>query len=48
VRAPTGSFDETLAFITRKSVGIRKRADLDAKKIASGPGTAVHLRHPSS
>src|SRR5215467_13312072 len=37
------SFDETpLAFITRKSAGIRKPADLDGKKIAGGPGTAVH------
>jgi len=37
------SFDETpLAVITRKVVGIRKPADLDGKKIAGGPGTAVH------
>jgi NitT/TauT family transport system substrate-binding protein len=37
------SFDASpLAFITRKSVGIRKPADLDGKKIAGGPGTAVH------
>jgi NitT/TauT family transport system substrate-binding protein len=37
------SFDESpLAFITRKSAGIRKPADLDGKKIAGGPGTAVH------
>jgi NitT/TauT family transport system substrate-binding protein len=37
------SFDETpLAFITRRSAGIRKPADLDGKKIAGGPGTAVH------
>jgi NitT/TauT family transport system substrate-binding protein len=37
------SFDETpLAFITRKSAGIRKPADLDGKKIAGGPGVAVH------
>jgi len=37
------SFDETpLAFITRKSAGIRTPADLDGKKIAGGPGTAVH------
>jgi NitT/TauT family transport system substrate-binding protein len=37
------SFDATpLAFITRKSVGIRTPADLDGKKIAGGPGTAVH------
>lgn len=37
------SFDETpLAIITRKDAGIRKPADLDGKKIAGGPGTAVH------
>jgi NitT/TauT family transport system substrate-binding protein len=37
------SFDETpLAVITRKSAGIRTPADLDGKKIAGGPGTAVH------
>jgi len=37
------SFDSSpLAFITRKSAGIRKPADLDGKKIAGGPGTAVH------
>jgi NitT/TauT family transport system substrate-binding protein len=37
------SFDGTpLAFITRKSAGIRTPADLDGKKIAGGPGTAVH------
>lgn len=37
------SFDQTpLAFITRKSAGIRKPADLEGKKIAGGPGTAVH------
>src|SRR5882762_1380210 len=37
------SFDQTpLAFITRKSAGIRTPADLDGKKIAGGPGTAVH------
>jgi NitT/TauT family transport system substrate-binding protein len=37
------SFDETpLAVITRKEAGIRKPADLDGKKIAGGPGTAVH------
>ena len=37
------SFDETpLAFITRRSAGIRKPADLDGKKIAGGPGVAVH------
>jgi NitT/TauT family transport system substrate-binding protein len=37
------SFDETpLAVITRKDANIRKPADLDGKKIAGGPGTAVH------
>jgi NitT/TauT family transport system substrate-binding protein len=37
------SFDQSaLAFITRKSAGIRKPADLDGKKIAGGPGIAVH------
>src|SRR5215510_10223390 len=37
------SFDQTpLAFITRKAAGIRKPADLEGKKIAGGPGTAVH------
>jgi len=37
------SFDDTpLAIITRKDAGIRKPADLDGKKIAGGPGTAVH------
>jgi NitT/TauT family transport system substrate-binding protein len=37
------SFDATpLAVITRKDAGIRKPADLDGKKIAGGPGTAVH------
>jgi NitT/TauT family transport system substrate-binding protein len=37
------SFDESpLAFITHKAAGIRKPADLDGKKIAGGPGTAVH------
>jgi len=37
------SFDTSpLAFITRKSAGIRKPADLEGKKIAGGPGTAVH------
>jgi NitT/TauT family transport system substrate-binding protein len=37
------SFDTTpLAFITRKSAGIRTPADLDGKKIAGGPGIAVH------
>jgi NitT/TauT family transport system substrate-binding protein len=37
------SFDESpLAVITRKNAGIRKPADLDGKKIAGGPGTAVH------
>src|SRR5262245_31103706 len=37
------SFDETpLAVITRKAANIRKPADLDGRKIAGGPGTAVH------
>src|SRR3979490_3266935 len=37
------SFDESpLAVITRKDAGIRKPADLDGKKIAGGPGPAVH------
>src|SRR5262245_27917622 len=37
------SFDQTpLAVITRKDAGIRKPADLDGKKIAGGPGVAVH------
>src|SRR5438132_13380962 len=37
------SFDESpLAVITRKAAGIRKPIDLDGKKIAGGPGTAVH------
>jgi NitT/TauT family transport system substrate-binding protein len=37
------SFDQTpLAFITRKPAGIRTPADLDGKKIAGGPGIAVH------
>src|SRR6516225_2153004 len=37
------SFDESpLAVITRKNAGIRKPADLDGKKLAGGPGTAVH------
>jgi len=37
------SFDQTpLAFITRKTAGIRTPVDLDGKKIAGGPGTAVH------
>src|SRR5712672_2124825 len=37
------SFDQSpLAFITRKAAGIRTPADLDGKKIAGGPGTAVH------
>jgi NitT/TauT family transport system substrate-binding protein len=37
------SFDDTpLAVITRKDAGITKPADLDGKKIAGGPGTAVH------
>jgi NitT/TauT family transport system substrate-binding protein len=37
------SFDASpLAVITRKAAGIRKPADLDGRKIAGGPGTAVH------
>jgi NitT/TauT family transport system substrate-binding protein len=37
------SFDDTpLAVVTRADAGIRKPADLDGKKIAGGPGTAVH------
>src|SRR5215471_18020810 len=37
------SFDQTpLAFITRKAAGILIPPDLDGKKIAGGPGTAVH------
>jgi NitT/TauT family transport system substrate-binding protein len=37
------SFDDTaLAVITRADAGITKPADLDGKKIAGGPGTAVH------
>jgi NitT/TauT family transport system substrate-binding protein len=37
------SFDATpLAIITLKSKNIRKPADLDGKRIAGGPGTAVH------
>ena len=37
------SFDESpLAVITRKTAGIRKPSDLDGRKIAGGPGTAVH------
>jgi NitT/TauT family transport system substrate-binding protein len=37
------SFDESpLAVITRKTAGIRKPADLDGRKIAGGPGIAVH------
>jgi NitT/TauT family transport system substrate-binding protein len=37
------SFDATpLAIITRKDAGIRTPADLDGKKIAGGPGIAVH------
>jgi NitT/TauT family transport system substrate-binding protein len=37
------SFDDTpLAVVTRKDAGITKPADLDGKKIAGGPGTAVH------
>src|SRR5271166_1830316 len=37
------SFDSSpLAVITRKDAGIRKPADLDGRKIAGGPGIAVH------
>jgi NitT/TauT family transport system substrate-binding protein len=37
------SFDSSpLAVITRKAAGIRTPADLDGRKIAGGPGTAVH------
>lgn len=37
------SFDDTpLAIITRADAGIRKPADLNGKRIAGGPGTAVH------
>ena len=37
------SFDDTpLAIVTRADAGIRKPADLNGKKIAGGPGTAVH------
>jgi NitT/TauT family transport system substrate-binding protein len=37
------SFDASpLAVITRKAAGIRKPSDLDGRKIAGGPGTAVH------
>src|SRR6185295_16248251 len=37
------SFDETpLAVITRRAANIRKPADLEGRKIAGGPGTAVH------
>ena len=37
------SFDASpLAVITRKAAGIRKPSDLDGKKLAGGPGTAVH------
>lgn len=37
------SFDDTaLALITRADAGIKKPADLAGKKIAGGPGTAVH------
>ena len=37
------SFDDSpLAFITRKDANIRTPADLNGKKIAGGPGTAVH------
>jgi NitT/TauT family transport system substrate-binding protein len=41
------SFDDTpLAVVTRKDAGITKLADLDGKKIAGGPGTAVHDTFP--
>jgi NitT/TauT family transport system substrate-binding protein len=37
------SFDDSpLALITRKDAGIKTPADLNGKKIAGGPGTAVH------
>ncbi len=37
------SFDDTaLAVITRADAGIKKPSDLEGKKIAGGPGTAVH------
>jgi NitT/TauT family transport system substrate-binding protein len=37
------SFDDSpLAVVTRADAGIRKPADLNGKKIAGGPGTAVH------
>jgi len=37
------SFDESpMAVITRKAAGIRTPADLNGRKIAGGPGTAVH------
>jgi NitT/TauT family transport system substrate-binding protein len=37
------SFDDTpLAVVTRADAGIRTPADLNGKKIAGGPGTAVH------
>src|SRR5882724_11351259 len=37
------SFDQTpLAIITRKAAGIRMPTDLHGKKIAGGPGIAVH------
>jgi len=37
------SFDDSpLAIVTRADAGIRKPADLNGKKIAGGPGTAVH------
>ncbi len=37
------SFDDTpLAVITRADAGIKTPADLNGKKIAGGPGTAVH------
>jgi NitT/TauT family transport system substrate-binding protein len=41
------SFDDTpLAVVTRKDAGITKLADLNGKKIAGGPGTAVHDTFP--
>jgi NitT/TauT family transport system substrate-binding protein len=37
------SFDDSpLAVVTRADAGIRKPADLNGKKVAGGPGTAVH------
>jgi NitT/TauT family transport system substrate-binding protein len=41
------SFDDTpLAVVARKDAGITKLADLDGKKIAGGPGIAVHDTFP--